>query len=123
MKYIITESQYKLISELDRHWMDLEYLEQYEKLKNKVIPHFEKLIDGYSRNKSHITLYDSDDAPIMRYNKKSGELFYDRSLDNTYNEILPHPFWMVNGKYIMAEVFENIIKGYEVKGVQSAHIS
>ena len=60
MKYIITESQYKLISELDRHWMDLEYLEQYEKLKHKVIPHFEKLIDGYSRNKSHITLYDSE---------------------------------------------------------------
>ena len=34
MKYLITESQLNLISELDRHWMDFKYEEQYEKLKH-----------------------------------------------------------------------------------------
>ena len=123
MKYIITESQYKLISELERHWMDRDYSEQYEKVRSRIVPYFEKLIDGYSKNKSHITLYDSDDAPIMRYNQKSGELYYDRELDNTYENFLPHPFWLRHGKYILADVFESLNPGYEVKEVRSAHIS
>ena len=123
MKYLITESQYKLISELERNWMDREYSEQYEKVRSRIVPYFENLIDGYSKSNSHITLYDSDDTPIMRYNKKSGELFYDRKLDNTYEKFLPHPFWYVHGKYILADVFESLIPDYEVKKVTSAHIS
>ena len=35
MKYIITESQLKLISEIERTWRDFEYEEQYNKIKDK----------------------------------------------------------------------------------------
>ena len=35
MKYLITESQLKLISELERTWRDFEYEEQYNKIKDK----------------------------------------------------------------------------------------
>ncbi len=35
MKYIITESQLKLISELERDWRDFQYEEQYNKIKDK----------------------------------------------------------------------------------------
>lgn len=123
MKYLITESQLNLISELDRHWMDFKYEEQYEKLKHRVIPYFENLVDSYSERDSHITSYDSEGRKIMVYNKNSGELYFDRSLDKTYDEVLPHPFWSVNGKYILAEVFENLFPEYEVTSVRSAHIS
>ncbi len=123
MKYLITESQYKLISELERDWMDAEYKDEYESFKPRIISHFENLIDGYSKNKSHITLYDSDDTPIMRYNKKSGELYYDKSLNDRYEDMFPHPFWMINAKYLMSDVFEKLLPEYKVKRVMSAHIS
>lgn len=123
MKYIITESQLNLISELDRHWMDFKYGEQYERLKHRVIPYFENLIDSYDKEGLRINLYDSEGKKIMVFNKISGELYFDKSLDNVYGEILPHPFWSVNGKYILAEVFENLFPEYEVTSVRSAHIS
>jgi len=40
MKYLITESQFQLISELERNWRDFDYKEQYEKIKHKLIPYF-----------------------------------------------------------------------------------
>ena len=33
MKYIITESQFKLISEIERDWRSSDYAEEYEELK------------------------------------------------------------------------------------------
>ena len=35
MKFLITESQFKLLSEIERHWMDFEYEEEYNKLKGR----------------------------------------------------------------------------------------
>ena len=123
MKYIITESQYKLISEIERTWRDVQYAEQYEKLKNKILPFFEDLVNEYSERDSHITLYDSDGFKIMVFSKHSGELYYDRSLDKRYGELFFHPFWSVNAKYLLAEIFENLFPEYKVKEVSSAHIS
>ena len=37
MKYIITESQLELLSELDRNWMDAEYSEQYNEIKDNFV--------------------------------------------------------------------------------------
>jgi len=122
MKYLITESQLKLISELERTWRDVKYVEIYEKLKHKLIPHFENLINEYSERDSHITLYDSDGVKLMVFNKHSGELYYDRSLDR-YDEMLPHPFWSVNARYLLADVFVSLFPKYKVTEVRSAHIS
>jgi hypothetical protein len=123
MKYIITESQYKLITELERTWRDSDYKEQYDKLKHRLIPYFESIIHGYSENDFDIYLYDSDNHIIVSYIKISGELFYDRSLDDTYGRILPHPIWSVHGKYILSDVFERLYPNLEVKSVRSANIS
>jgi hypothetical protein len=122
MKYIITESQYKLLSEIERDWRDIEYREQYDKLKDRLINRFINLVKSYDENESNIYLLDSDDDVIMIYMKKSGELYYNRDLDNRYSETLPHPIWSVNAKYIMDDVFKELFPDYEVKSVKSANI-
>ena len=119
MKYIITESQYKLISELDRRWRDFEYKEQYENIKDKLIPFFANLIDSYSERDSSITLYDSYGSKMIVYNKNSGELYYDRLSYKSYEEMLPHPFWLRHDKYILADMFNEYFPNYEVKSVKS----
>ena len=51
MKYVITESQYKLISEkVERNWRDKEYEHQYSKLSNKLIPLVSNMIKSYSED-------------------------------------------------------------------------
>ena len=123
MKYIITESQYKLISELERHWMDRDYSEEYERVRSRIVPYFKNLFVNGSENDFRISVFDSEGVKLMVYIKPSGELYYDKELDNTYENFLPHPFWLRHGKYILADVFESLNPGYEVKRVQSAHIS
>ena len=122
MKYIITESQHKLISELERTWRDIEYTEQYERLKPKMIRYFESLVDSYSEYSDAFVLLDSDRKKVMIYMKPSGELYYNRDLDKTYNEAFAHPIWMVHGKYIMSDVFNEFFPDYEVKSSKSANI-
>ena len=65
MKYIITESQYKLISELERDWRSRDYEEKYNKLKHKFVPYFVNLVEirfyyeiqlYYSYRKTHRTI-------------------------------------------------------------------
>ena len=122
MKYIITESQHKLISELERTWRDIEYTEQYERLKPKMVRYFESLVDSYSEYSDAFVLLDSDRKKVMIYMKPSGELYYNRDLDNLYNELFPHPIWLVHGKYIMSDVFNEYFPDYEVKSVKSANM-
>jgi len=101
MKYIITESQHKLISELERTWRDFEYTEQYERLKPKMIRYFENLVDSYSENDIRLNLFDSDQNAVMVYNKPSGDLY----------------------KFIMSDVFNEFFPDYEVKSVRSITLS
>jgi hypothetical protein len=122
MKYIVAESQLKLLSELERTWRDSEYAEGYNKIKHKLIPYFENLIESYSQRDLGIHLYDSEQKKIMIYMKPSGELYYNRDLDNLYNELFPHPIWLVHSKYIMSDVFNEYFPDYEVKSVKSVNI-
>ena len=123
MKYIITESQYKLISELERTWRNVEYAEQYEKLKHRLVPYFEKLVDSYDESEFRIGLFDSEGKLMMMYMKKSGELFYSRHLDNLYERIFPHPIWLVHSDFILSDVFNIYFPDYEVKSVKSVIFS
>jgi hypothetical protein len=123
MKYIITESQYKLITELERTWRDFEYKEQYDKLKLRLVPYFEKLVDSYGENDFDIYLFDSDNNILVSYIKKSGELYYSRHLDNLYERIFPHPIWLVHSDFILSDVFNIYFPDYEVKSVKSVIFS
>ena len=123
MKYIITESQYKLITELERDWRTREYAEQYEKLKHRLVPYFEKLVDSYDENDFDIYLFDSDNKILVSYIKKSGELYYSRHLDKLYEEVFPHPIWLVHSDFILSDVFNIYFPDYEVKSVKSVIFS
>jgi hypothetical protein len=124
MKYIITESQFQLISELERTWRDVEYKEQYDRIKNKLIPYFLNKVKSYDDSDNRITLFDSDNKPILIfYTNSSGALFYNRELDELYYKLLPHPLWLVHGKFIMSDVFEQLFPDYKVLSVRSVGFS
>lgn len=123
MKYLITESQFQLISELERTWRDFEYKEQYERIKNKLIPYFVNKVKSYDDNVNRITLFDSDNKLILVFYTGSGELFYNRELDELYYKLLPHPLWLVHGKYIMSDVFEQLFPDYKVLSAKSVGFS
>lgn len=123
MKYLITESQFQLISELERTWRDFEYKEQYERIKNKLIPYFVNKVESYDDNVNRITLFDSDNKLILVFYTGSGELFYNRELDELYYKLLPHPLWLVHGKYIMSDVFEQLFPDYKVLSAKSVGFS
>ena len=123
MKYLITESQFQLISELERTWRDFEYKEQYERIKNKLIPYFVNKVESYDDNVNRITLFDSDNKLILVFYTGSGELFYNRELDKLYYKLLPHPLWLVHGKYIMSDVFEQLFPDYKVLSAKSVGFS
>ena len=123
MKYIITESQYKLISELERDWRSRDYEEKYNKLKHKFVPYFVNLVDTYNESDFRIGLFDSERKLLMMYIKQSGELYYRRQLDDTYGDAFPHPIWLVHGKFILSDVFNEYFPDYEVKSVKSVTLS
>ena len=124
MKYLITESQFQLISELERNWRDFEYKEQYERIKNKLIPYFVDKVESYDDSDNRrITLFDSDNKLILVFYTGSGELFYNRELDELYYKLLPHPLWLVHGKYIMSDVFEQLFPDYKVLSAKSVGFS
>ena len=123
MKYLITESQFQLISELERNWRDFEYKEQYERIKNKLIPYFVNKVESYDDNVNRITLFDSDNKLILVFYTGSGELFYNRELDELYYKLLPHPLWLVHGKFIMSDVFEQLFPDYKVLSSRSVGFS
>jgi hypothetical protein len=122
MKYLITESQFQLISELERTWRDSEYKEQYERIKNKLISHFVNKVESYDDSHNRITLFNSDNEPILVFITTSSELFYNRELDEVYSDLLPHPLWTIHGKYIMSDVFEQLFPDYKVSSATSSWI-
>lgn len=124
MKYLITESQFQLISELERTWRDFDYKEQYEKIKHKLIPYFINKVESYDDSDNRrITLFDSDNKLILVFYTGSGELFYNRELDELYYKLLPHPLWLVHGKYIMSDIFEQLFPDYKVLSARSVGFS
>ena len=124
MKYLITESQFQLISELERNWRDFDYKEQYEKIKHKLIPYFINKVESYDDSSDNrITLFDSNNKPILIFYTGSGELFYNRELDELYYKLLPHPLWLVHGKFIMSDIFEQLFPDYKVLSARSVGFS
>ena len=126
MKYIITESQLNLISELERHWMDLEYEDQYNKFKDKIVPYIVNDIESYSEDEDRIYLYDLGGNVIMVFvifeDGKTGDLYYNHKYDGFFEEMLPHPIWLTNGKYFISDAFESILPDYKVFDVRSGRI-
>ena len=122
MRYIITESQNKLLSELNRNWMERDYEESYNNIKDRLIPLFVSMFDSYDENDKYIRVNNSDGELILVYNKLSGEIFYNRNLDELYYKLLPHPIWLVHGKFIMSDVFAQFFPDHEVFSVKSANM-
>ena len=127
MKYLITESQFKLISELERDWRDFEYEEQYNKVKGKIIPYIVDQFDSYDDENNRIYISNSNGEVICVFviyeDGMTGELYYSRDFGDLLEKILPHPFWYVHGKYLMSDAFNVVFPEYKVFDVRNANIS
>jgi len=129
MKYNITESQYKLISEkIERDWRDKEYEHQYSKLSNKLIPLISNMIKSYNEDDNNkIALLGSDGKILIlfvpyRYLDKisrNGEIYYSRELDKLFESFLPHPLWSIHGKYIIQDIYSQYFPENNVMGIKS----
>jgi hypothetical protein len=111
-----------VISELERDWMDSEYEDQYERIKKGIIKSVKNMMKSFGENERSIIVYGENKKMLMSYTKNNGALWYDRSIDEIMGNILPHPIWMVNKKYVMIEVFESYFPDKMVKTCRSAHI-
>ena len=102
MKYIITESQFKLLSELERHWMDFEYEQQYNELKDKLVPYIVNKIDSYNDEEDIIDLYDLDHVDFVKIDIEGSEIkFLSKENIETLNKYVKKffiEFHQVNGK-------------------------
>ena len=132
MKYIITESQYKLISEkVERTWRDREYEHQYPKLSSKLIPLISNMIKSYSEDEDHKIALRGSDGEILilfipyRYSDKvsnNGEIYYSRKLDEMFEESIPHPLWAVHGKYILQDIYNSYFPDANIMDVKSVQM-
>ena len=122
MKYLIKESQIDLLSEIERNWMEKEYEEGYNDIKEILTSFITGLFDSYGEIGNEIVIYDEDKEVIFSYMKPSGELYYDYSLNDLYSKLFPHPFWSVHSKYAMSDAFEQSFPQYKVNRVKGAHI-
>ena len=128
MKYIITESQLNIISELERNWMDFEYEQQYDRLKDKLVSFIVSMIDSYDDRFGEIVLFDSSDNIVMVFkphgeDNRNGSLYYDRSFVDSIEGMFAHPIWSRHGKYAMADAFSQLYPEYIVRSSQSANIA
>ena len=132
MKYIITESQYKLISEkVERTWRDREYEHQYPKLSGKLIPLISNMVKSYSEDEDHKIALRGSDGEILilfipyRYSDKvsnNGEIYYNRILDKMFEESIPHPLWAVHGNYILQDIYNSYFPDANIMDVKSVQM-
>jgi hypothetical protein len=110
--------------DIKRDWMDQEYEEIFDKTKKNVIKTLSRKIKAYSEDDERIVLYGDEDGNdrLMDYRKKSKELFFNKSLSNFYEKVLPHPLWYVNGKYYVYDTFKELFPDVQVNRVTSANI-
>ena len=125
MKLIISENQYKQICELERTWDEVEDEEQFDRVKDRLVPKVMKLFKSYGKTKEgKILLFGGKDGEVLiSYHPESKILYYDRSISELFEKILPHPIWYVHGKFLIYESFKKFFPDYEVKRVYSANIA
>ncbi len=128
MKYLITESQFKLLSELERNWRDFKYEGQYLELKDRLVPLIIDKIESYDENEDRIYLFNSKGETMIIFSKykdpdNSGEIFYSSDITKNMERRLPHPLWSVHGKYIISDVFNYFFPDKEVKSVREVGIA
>jgi hypothetical protein len=106
--------------------MDFEYEEQYNKIKNKIVPYIANMIDSYDDRFGEIVLFDSDDKIAMVFKlhgeDNNGSLYYDRNFVSPFDSLFTD-IWSRNGKYFMSDVFTQLFPQYNVVSSQSANIS
>ena len=120
MKYIITESQLELLSELDKFWDEEKWSNNYTMIKDDVIKSIISMFQSSGKSENYIMIYNSSNEGIVQFNELSGELFYDVSINEKYRLLLPHPIWFIHRKYLMSDAFELLFPSINVKSVRSA---
>lgn len=119
MDILITLKQCNILLEYERRNYDLEYKEQYDKIKDGLITYLNNMIEYYSEDDNSINLYDSNKKRLYTYRKLSKELYFNREIVDLIGELFPAYIWVRHGQYIISDLF-NLHFDNEVKYVTPA---
>ena len=119
MDITITSKQYNLLLEYERRNYDLEYKEQYDRIKDGVINYLNNMIEYYSEDDDTINIYDGNKKRLYTYRKLSKELYFNRDIVDLIGELFPTYIWARHGQYIISDLF-NLHFDNEVKYVTPA---
>ena len=123
MKIIITEDQLSLLSEEYRRdrW-DAEYSDEYPKYKNILMRMIHQNVKGWGKKHNSIYLMSENGDPLFAYREPSKTLYYDYSIDDEMEEIIPYHIIARHFKNAAYDYFKELFPDVEIKEVAGANI-
>ena len=123
MKFIITEDQLRLLSEEYRRdrW-DAEYEDEYPKYKNILMRMIHQNVKAWGKRPESIYLMDEGGNPLFAYREPSKTLYYDYSIDDEMEDIIPYHIIARHFKNAVYDYFKELFPDVEIKEVSGANI-
>lgn len=123
MRIIITEDQLSLLSEEYRRdrW-DAEYVDEYPKYKNILMRMIHQNVKGWGKKHNSIYLMSENGDPLFAYREPSKTLYYDYSIDDEMEDIIPYHIIARHFKNAAYDYFKELFPDVEIKEVSGANI-
>ncbi len=123
MKIIITEDQLRLINEnYNRDRFDAEYIDEYPKYKKLFIKMLKQDVVFQEESRGKIYLMDENKYPLFVYRRPSKTLYYDYSVDEQMEEVIPYHIVSRHIKHAVYDYFKKLFPDVEIKEVSGANI-
>ena len=123
IKIIITEDQLSLINEdYNRDRFDAEYSDEYPKYKKLFIKMVKQDVKSYWDSHGLIYLMGENGNLLFVYGKESKTLYYDYSVDEQMEEVIPYHIVSRHIKHALYDYFKKLFPYVEIKEVSGANI-
>jgi len=123
MKIIITHDQLKLINENYRRdrW-DAEYSDEYPKYKKLFIKMLKQNVSSSHKEIKSIRLKNENDESLFVYMMGSKTLYYNYSLEDEIEDIIPSHIVSRHIKHAVHDYFKGLFPDVEIEEVSGANI-
>jgi len=123
MKFLITQEQFDLLNEVYRRdRLDAEYADEYPKYKKLFIKMLKSNVDSSYEGHQSIQLKNDDNKILFFYAKGSKAIYYDYSIVNEIEELIPHHIISRHIKNAVYDYFKGLFPDVEIKEVSGANI-
>lgn len=123
MKIIITKDQLDLINEeYNRDRWDAEYRDEYPKYKKLFIKMVKQDVKSLGDRNGSIYLMGENGNLLFVYRKESKTLYYDYSVDEQMEEVIPYHIISRHIKNAVYDYFKGLFPDVEIKEVSGANL-